>query len=349
MSGLPAVALGPRAVGGGHPCLVIAEAGVNHDGDAGLAHRLVDLAADAGADAVKFQTFAPELLVSATAAAAPYQSRRAGAERQRQMLAALVLPAGAWRELAAHAAERDLLFLSTAFDLPSAELLADLGMPALKVPSGELDHLPFLRALAGRGLPLLVSTGMATLEEVDRAVQAAAGAPGLCLLHCVSAYPAPVAEANLRAIPALAARHGLPVGWSDHTRGATTALGAVALGAALLEKHVTLDRTLPGPDHAASADPEEFAAYVAEVRALEAALGDGRKRPTPSEEENRVPARRSLHAARDLRAGQALRPGDVVALRPATGLPPGTAAEGLRLLRDVPGGAPLTAADVAPA
>lgn len=342
----PAVALEGRGIGEGEPCLVIAEVGVNHNGDVALAHRLIDEAAAAGADAVKFQTFDPGLLVSREAAAAPYQSRATGATCQRLMLDGLVLPPAAWPELAAHARERGLIFLSTAFDLESADLLLDLRVPAFKVPSGELTNLPFIRALADLGLPLLLSTGMGTLGEVTAAVDAAAAAPALCLLHCVSAYPAPVADANLRAIVTMRERFRAPVGWSDHTEDPTTAVGAVVLGAALLEKHLTLDRRMPGPDHAASSDPVQFTSYVAAVRAISQALGDGVKSARRSEEENRVHARRGLHAARALRRGHLLDAADVVALRPALGLPPGTALEGLRLARDVPAGAPLTASDV---
>jgi N-acetylneuraminate synthase/N,N'-diacetyllegionaminate synthase len=343
---MTSLSLAGREVGPGRPCLVIAEAGVNHDGDEALAHRLVEVAAAAGADAVKFQTFAPELLASAAAPTAPYQAGATGVDRQRGLLGGLVLPPGAWAELADHARERGLLFLSTPFDPPSADLLCGLGVPALKVPSGELTNLAFLADLAGRGLPLLLSTGMATGEEVAAALAATSAAPGRCVLHCVSAYPAPAADANLRVIPALAARFGLPVGWSDHTVGTTTALGAVALGAALLEKHVTVDRGRSGPDHAASADPAGLADYVRAVRELEAALGDGEKRPMPSEAANRVAVRRSLHAARPLRAGQALTGDDVVALRPATGLPPATPLAGLRLAAAMAAGEPITAADV---
>jgi len=340
------VTLGTRTIGAGRPAFLIAEAGVNHNGDVDLAHRLVAVAAAAGADAVKFQTFDPALLVAAGAAAAPYQREATGTASQRALLEGLSLPPGAWRELRDHADDLGLVFLSTAFDLASADLLADLGVPAFKVPSGELTNLPLIAALAGYGRPLLISTGMGTLAEVDAALQAAAAAPARVLFHCVSAYPTPVADSNLRAIATMRARFGVPVGWSDHTQGALTATVAVALGASLIEKHVTLDRALPGPDHAASEDPDGLAAYVAAVRAAEAALGDGVKRPQPSEQPNRVHARRSLHAARDLPAGAVLTGDDVVALRPARGLSPATEVTGLRLARPVAAGAVLTADDV---
>lgn len=341
--------IGTRAVGPGNPVLVIAEAGVNHNGSVDLAHALVDVAADAGADAVKFQTFEATRLVSATAATTPYQRRATAQERtQAQMLAELQLPESVWRELAAHAHERGILFLSSAFDLPSAELLVELGVPAIKVGSGELTHHRFLRGVAALGVPMLVSTGMADEREVEGGVAACAGAPGLGLFHCVSAYPAPVEDANLTVIPRMAARHRVPVGWSDHTPGSVCAVAAVALGATMLEKHLTTDRGLPGPDHAASLDPDGMAAYVAEVRATEAALGDGVKRRMPSEEENAALVRRGWHAARDLPEGAVLTDDDVVALRPEGELRADELVVGLRLTRAVPAGTPIPRDAVAP-
>ena len=261
---------------------VIAEAGVNHNGDLALAHRLVDVAAAAGADAVKFQTFDPAKLVSLAAVSTPYQRRQGGAPDQRSLLEALTLPANAWAELRDHARLSGITFLSTPFDLESAEMLVALGLPALKVSSGELTNLFFLRALATLGVTMLVSTGMGDADEVARAVEACAAAPALVLFHCVSAYPAPIEECNLRVIPSLLTAHGVPVGWSDHTPGLTTALGAVALGASVLEKHFTTDRRLPGPDHQASLEPEALADYVMQTKLLARGLGDGVKRRMPS-------------------------------------------------------------------
>jgi N-acetylneuraminate synthase/N,N'-diacetyllegionaminate synthase len=325
---------------------VIAEAGVNHNGDVDLAHRLVDIAADAGADAVKFQTFDPAKLVSTAAASTPYQRERGGASDQLSLLRALTLPETAWTRLREHAGERDVAFLSTPFDLDSARMLVALGLPALKVSSGELTNLPYLRSLALLGVPLLVSTGMGDAAEVAAAVQACAAAPGLALFHCVSAYPAPVAEANLRAIPAMAQAHGIPVGWSDHTPGLTAALGAVALGASLLEKHMTTDRSLPGPDHAASIEPAELADYVAQAKALATGLGDGVKRRMPSEEENAALVRRSWHAAHDLPAGISLAEEHLSLLRPEDGLGPAVDLAGRVLARAVPAGEPVTEGDL---
>jgi sialic acid synthase SpsE len=304
---------------------VIAEAGVNHDGDPEVALELVRAAARAGADAVKFQTFQPRDLVAQGAPKAAYQERTTGSgESQLAMLERLVLPESALVRLCEEADRLGLLFLSTPFDAESARLLLQLGVPAFKVGSGDATHLPFLRELAGHGRPLLVSTGMCTLEEVEALVEAvrAGGDPPLALLHCVSAYPAPGEQANLRAMQALRRIHHGPVGYSDHTLGSEAALAAVALGASILEKHLTLDRRRPGPDHAASAEPDELAGLIAAVRRVEAALGDGVKRPAPCEADVRLVARRSIVAARPLAAGTSLTPEDLACKRPGTGLPP---------------------------
>jgi len=325
---------------------VIAEAGVNHNGDLDLAHRLVDIAATSGADAVKFQTFSPDKLVSSTAATTPYQRDRGGSADQRSLLEALTLPQTAWAELRDHADDRGITFLSTPFDLDSAELLVGQGLPALKVSSGELTNLPYLRQLSRLGVTLLVSTGMGSAEEVALAVDACGEAPGLVLFHCVSAYPAPIEECNLRAIPVMASAHGVPVGWSDHTPGLTTALGAVALGAPILEKHFTADRTLPGPDHLASLEPQELTDYVAATKQLSRALGDGVKRRMPSEQENATLVRRSWHAAVDLPAGTVLGGEHLSLLRPEGGLSPAVDLRGRVVATAVPAGAPITDADL---
>jgi len=337
MAQLEPVALGDRLVGPGAPVFVIAEAGVNHNGDPELAERLVDAAADAGADAVKFQTFSADQVVASSAPKAEYQRERTpDGESQLEMLRALELGADTWARLVERCRERSLAFLSTPFDGPSVELLVELGVPALKIASPDLTNDLLLEQAAATGLPLLLSTGMATGDEVEAALRCVAGSP-VVLLHCVSAYPAPVAEANVRAIPALAQRFGVPVGFSDHTLGAEAALAAVALGACAVEKHVTLDRTLPGPDHAASLSPDELAALVRSIRSVEQALGDGEKRPAPSEQPNIAVVRRSLAAARDLDSGTTLERAMLTALRPGTGIAPGRVAEvvGRTLVRDV--------------
>ncbi|MDR3400906.1 MAG: N-acetylneuraminate synthase family protein [Chthoniobacter sp.] len=318
--------IGPRIIGPGQPVFIIAEAGVNHNGDLAMAHRLIDAAADAGADAVKFQTFDTERLVSARASKAGYQIENTGAPgSQLEMLRRLELTADMHRELIAHAATRGLIFLSTPFDETCADLLHSLEVPAFKVSSGDLTNLPFLAHLARTGRPVLLSTGMSFLHEVEEAVRtiAAAGGTQLVLFHCVSDYPAMPEHANLRSMAALVAINTGPVGFSDHTLGAHVAHAAVALGATSLEKHLTLDKTLPGPDHLASLDPAEFRAYVATVRDVEAALGDGVKRPLGPEIGNIITGRRSLHWTRDLPAGAKIAAGDVIALRPVAGMPPG--------------------------
>ncbi len=325
MTAAHVLTVGRHRIGAGERAFVIAEAGVNHNGDLDIARRLIDAAAEAGADAVKFQTFRTEALVSESAPKAQYQRETTGeAESQRAMLAKLELSAEAHASLRAQAIRRGLVFFSTPFDEAIADLLSDLGVELLKVPSGEVTNLPLLRHLAAKGRPILVSTGMCTLDEVATAVEAirAAGDPPMALLHCVSAYPAPVEDTNLRAMDTLRQRFGRPVGLSDHSLGIEIALAAVARGAALLEKHLTLDHSLPGPDHRASLTPAEFAALVRGVRAVEAALGDGDKRPMPSELDTRAVARRSLVAARALPAGHRLQRTDVAIKRPGTGIAP---------------------------
>jgi N,N'-diacetyllegionaminate synthase len=333
------VPLADRIIGGGS-CLVIAEAGVNHNGDPALAHRLIDAAADAGADVVKFQTFDPARLAAAGAPTAAYQRAAGeGAHDQREMLARLALPPETWAALQAHARDRGLVFLSSPFDEASADLLDRLDVPAFKVASGELTNTAFIDYLARKGRPLLVSTGMADMVDVADALETivAAGAPPVALFHCVSAYPARPEDANLRAIGTLRAAFGVPAGWSDHTPGIELAIAAVALGADLLEKHITLDRALPGPDHAASLEPGELAAMVTAVRASEAARGSGEKVPVAAEREVASVARRSLHWAMDGEAGAIVNAMDVVALRPGTGIPPRelSSVVGRRLARPV--------------
>lgn len=336
-----------RLIGGDGP-FVIAEAGVNHDGDVDKAHRLIDIAAESGADAVKFQTFAPASLVAAGAGTTPYQQRAGGVLTQAEMLGALTLPEDAWVDLSAHARESNLVFLSSPFDLNSAQMLADLGVPALKTGSGELTNLPFLRALAAFGLPLLISTGMADWAEVDAAVATTSADVEIALFHCVSAYPAPLEECNLRVVPAMQERYGVPVGWSDHTLGLTSAVAAASLGARLFEKHFTFDSTASGPDHAASLEPDEMRRYVSTVHETVAALGDGTKRRVASEQENAPLVRRSWHAARDLTPGTVLAEADAVPLRPESGISVAVDVAGARLARFVPAGQALVPEDLEP-
>jgi N-acetylneuraminate synthase len=330
--------------------LVIAEAGVNHNGSIDRACELVDVAARSGADLVKFQTFRADAVVTATAPKAAYQERQTGGGAQIDMLRALELDEAAHRRLIAHCAERGIGFLSTPFDEASVDLLVGLGLKLLKVPSGELTNGPLLLHLARTGLPVIVSTGMATLAEVEAALgvlafgytaaateppseaafaAARAGSAGraalaerVTLLHCTTEYPAPVADVNLRAMDTLATSFGLPVGYSDHTPGIAVPVAAVARGATVVEKHFTLDRNLPGPDHKASLEPAELAAMVAGIRTVEAALGSPVKAPAPSERANIAIARRSLVALRAIRRGETLAEDAIGARRPGTGISP---------------------------
>ena len=319
------VELGRRRVGPGHPCFVIAEAGVNHNGDLDLARRLVQLAVEAGADAIKFQTFSAERLTTAAAPKAAYQAARTDPdESQRDMLRRLELDAAAHRQLLADCSDSGILFLSSAFDEDSADLLDELDIAAFKVPSGELTNLPYLRHLASKGRCLIVSTGMSDIEEVETAMTAIRNVRDVpvVLLHCVSLYPSPAATVNLRAMDTMRQRFDVPVGYSDHTEGVAVALAAVALGSAMIEKHFTSDRSLPGPDHAASLEPHELAQMIRGIREVEAALGDGIKRPAPEERETAAVARKSLVAAVDIPAGTVIRRDMVALKRPGTGLPP---------------------------
>jgi N-acetylneuraminate synthase len=343
------VRVGDRLIGPGHPAFLIAEAGVNHNGDVDLARRLVDAAARAGADAVKFQTFKAERLVTRDAPKAAYQRRGTDAsETQLEMLRRLELTEAHHAAIQAHCVDRGILFLSTPFDEPCADQLRGLGVPAFKVSSGDVTNLPFLQTLARKGLPLILSTGMSTLPEVNQAVAAIDGATAgrcpLVLLHCVSSYPADPATANLRAMETMRQAFGVPVGYSDHTPGLEVPLAAAALGACVVEKHFTLDRALPGPDHAASLEPEELEALVRGIRAVEAALGHGRKEPTAVELDVARVARKSIVAARDLAPTTVLTSDTLAVKRPGTGLPPAMLPEvmGRTVAVHVPEGTPLS-------
>lgn len=329
--------------------LIIAEAGVNHDGSLEDALAMVDVAADAGADVVKFQTFDADALAASDAPLADYQRLGSAAPSQQEMLRALQLDRAAHDALATRCASRDIELLSTAFDLTSLGWLLELGVRRIKVPSGELTNGPFLLELSRTGLPLLVSTGMASLADVELALAVLAfgmsGAPGIpseqdlraayraaihsgalrervTLLHCTSSYPARPDEVDLAAMDTLATAFGVPVGYSDHTLGIAVGIAAVARGACVLEKHFTLGRDRSGPDHAASLEPGELAELVAAVRVVEEAIGSPVKLPSADEEATARVARRSVVAARDLAAGEVLDAASLTTLRPGTGRPP---------------------------
>ena len=313
--------------------LIIAEAGVNHNGDEALALALVDQAADCRADIVKFQTFKADKLVCKGAAKAQYQQRTTGSGDQHSMLRSLELSDDLHRKLIQRCASRGIEFMSTAFDEDSADFLIGLGMGRLKVPSGELTNHPFLAFLAAKNLPMILSTGMSTLEEVIEAIAVIAAervrrgfsAPldeMLTILHCTSNYPTRQEDVNLRVIPMLIETLGLPVGYSDHTEGILIPVAAVAAGAVVIEKHFTLDRGLPGPDHTASIEPGELAEMVERVRQVELALGSAIKQPMASEIPVRDLVRRSVTVTRSLAAGATLSREDLTLLRPGYGIPP---------------------------
>lgn len=310
-------------------CFIIAEAGVNHNGQLDLALQLVDAAAAAGANAVKFQTFRSDQIVSKGTQKAEYQRTNTGDGDQYDMIRALELDEPAHQAIAARCAQQGIEFMSTPFDEWATDLLLGLGMGVIKIASGELTNRPFLEMLAARGRPLILSTGMGSLDEVRRAVgwlQAThpnAGTPGwLTVLHCTSNYPALPQDVNLRAMQTLERELGVPVGYSDHTLGIDISVAAVALGAQVIEKHFTLDRNLPGPDHQASLSPAQLADMVTAIRAVEAALGDGIKQPTASELPVRELVRRSAFLRQELPAGAVLSDDNLIFLRPGTGIGP---------------------------
>lgn len=336
-----------RRIGPGLPCFVIAEAGVNHNGSTELALRLVDAAAEAGADAVKFQAFKAERLVSQSAPKAEYQlATTDSSESQLEMLRRLELSPDALATVQARCSSRGVVFLATPFDDENATLLDRMQVPLFKISSGEVTNLPFLAHIARMGRPIMLSTGMCDLGEVEEAVRTirAAGNESIVLLQCVSNYPADPADSNLRAMQTMAEAFGVAAGYSDHTLGNDVALAAVALGACVVEKHFTLDREMPGPDHRASSEPVEFATMVRGIRTVESALGDGCKRPAASERNTTEVARKSLVAACDLPAGTTLTDEMLAALRPGTGLSPALAAQvvGRRLRHAISAHTPLT-------
>jgi len=330
-----------KEIGEKHPCFIIAEAGVNHNGNLDMAKQLVDAAVDAAADAVKFQTFKAAELVSASAPKAGYQRETTGTvEQQLGMVRRLEMTEEMTRSVAEHAATRKIIFLSTGFDEASIEVLDAIGVPAFKVGSGDITDFPLLEFIGNKGKPVILSTGMSYLEEVRGAVDTlvASGCRDVALLQCVSSYPAQPKAANLRVIQVLKDTFNVPVGFSDHSLGNELAAAAVALGANIVEKHITLDATLPGPDHRASLTPEVFASMVRSIRLVESSLGDGVKRPDPSEQDVREVARRSVVAALTIPPGTVITREMLAFKRPGTGISPAEwkSLIGKRTVREIP-------------
>ena len=307
--------------------LIIAEAGVNHNGDPEMARKLVDAAAATGADLVKFQTFRADRLVTPSAAKAAYQlATTAADESQHEMIRKLELSEAMHDELLERCADRGIEFFSSAFDLQSLDYLMSLGMQRIKVPSGEITNLPYLRRVGGFGKEVILSTGMSTMNEIDDALtvleKSGTVRDKITVLHCNTEYPVPMAEVNLRAMQTIRDHFGVAVGFSDHTEGIEIALAAVALGASVIEKHFTLDRNLPGPDHRASTEPAEFRRMVSAIRNIEVALGNSKKQPGISEQKNIPIARKSLAAARPISRGEIFSAANLTAKRPGTGISP---------------------------
>ncbi|MEW5831905.1 MAG: N-acetylneuraminate synthase [Campylobacterota bacterium] len=306
---------------------IIAEAGVNHNGSLELAKKLVDVAALAGADAVKFQTFKAEKLVAKNAQKADYQKQTTdAAESQYDMIKKLELDEAAHRELIRYCNDKKIRFLSTPFDHESIELLNALGMEIFKIPSGEITNLPYLRRIGELGKEVILSTGMADLGEIEDALDVlnASGTPKekITVLHATTEYPCPMGEVNLKAMGTIASAFGVRAGYSDHTRGIEVPIAAVAMGASVIEKHFTLDRTMEGPDHKASLEPGELCAMVSAIRNIEQALGDGVKKPSQSERKNMAVARKSIVAARPIRAGEVFTSENIAIKRPGNGISP---------------------------
>lgn len=336
--------------------VIIAEAGVNHNGNLHLAKKLVDVAADAGADYVKFQTFKASALVSKTAAKADYQIKNIGDvdqknEKQLDMLKKLELSEADHYELIAHCKKRNIQFFSTAFDLDSLEFLKKLGLILFKIPSGELTNLPYLEKIAALSEQIILSTGMSTMQEIGEAIEVIRKinpATTISVLHCNTEYPTPYHDVNLRAMNAIGRSFNVAIGYSDHTLGIEVPIAAVALGATIIEKHFTLSRKMSGPDHAASLEPRELSEMVRTIRNIENALGSEQKSPSASEIKNIVIARKSIHLCLDKSAGEELSAEDFEMLRPGDGISPMRMYEliGKKINRDLPAGHKLAMKDI---
>lgn len=306
---------------------VIAEAGVNHNGSLEKAIEMIRVAKEAGADAVKFQTAVPELVMTKDAAKADYQLQITEQdETQLEMVKKIHLPLDAYGKLKVECEKHEIEFMSTAFDDVSIETLIKLGLKRYKIPSGEITNLPYLRHIGRIGKPIIISTGMATMDEVRIAlnilIDAGSEKKTITILHCNTEYPTPMEDVNLKAMLTMAAEMGVAVGYSDHTLGIEIPVAAVAMGATIIEKHFTLDRTLPGPDHRASLEPDKLKAMVRAIRNIETAMGNGIKRPSPSETKNISIARRSIVAKRSIRKDEPFTEDNLMVKRPGTGISP---------------------------
>jgi N,N'-diacetyllegionaminate synthase len=306
---------------------IIAEAGVNHNADLDLAEKMIDEAARVGANAIKFQAAVPEMVATRVASKARYQEQTTGInESQLDMIRRIHFPLTVYEHLKSRCKQKDIIFFASAFDLKSLAFLDKLGQPYHKIPSGEITNLPYLRQIGGYDKPIILSTGMASMGEIETAIEVleecGTSRTKITVLHCTTEYPAPIAEINLRAMQSIASAFGVAVGYSDHTIGIEVAIAAVAMGAKVIEKHLTLDRKLPGPDQFASAEPGQFKEMVDAIRNIEAALGDGVKRPTSSELNNKSITRKSLVASREIKKGELFTTDNLCTKRPGTGISP---------------------------
>lgn len=304
---------------------IIAEAGINHNGSMELAKQLVDTAKDAGADCVKFQTFIPSDIVSKNAGKAEYQKQQTQAEEsQYDMLKRLELSFDEFVELDKYCKSKDIEFMSTAFDLNSIDFLNSIGMSIWKIPSGDITNLPYLLKIAKLRKPVILSTGMSTMDDIRNAINALEknGAGNLTVLHCTTEYPTPFEDVNLKAMLTIKDEFGVQIGYSDHTKGIEVPIAAAALGAHIIEKHFTLDRNMEGPDHKASLEPDELKAMVTSIRNIESALGDGIKQPAESEKKNMTAARKSIIAKKSIKAGEILTEENLTIKRPGCGVSP---------------------------
>lgn len=305
--------------------IIIAEAGVNHNGDIEIAKKLVDVAVESGADYVKFQTASLDGIVSKSAKMSEYQIRNIGVETsQKEMLSRLLLPYEAFEELYEYCKKKNIAFLSTPFDIESIDFLDNLGVPFWKIPSGEITNYPYLRHIGQTGKAVIMSCGMSTLEEVEAAIRVLKenGTTEISILHCNTDYPTKMSDVNLRAMNLLKEKLGVPVGYSDHTLGTEVSIAAVALGAEIIEKHFTLDRSMEGPDHICSLEPSELKKMVEAIRNIEWALGKKEKKVTDSEMHNIAIVRKSIVCARRIKCGEVLTEDMLTTKRPGTGINP---------------------------